>query len=124
MSSPHLEVSPLRLRREAAAGNGRVGSPAPAWASCGVGFRCDRCSGLFCNNDVLELHHLVYHAATELVDSDTTSKWWSSNMRSGGLIPTATSNEHPRCIADGNELLQFHGTTVSCSLGSPRRPSL
>jgi hypothetical protein len=26
--------------------------------------------------------------------------------------------KHPRCIADGNELLQFHGTTVSCSLGA------
>ncbi|GLT83480.1 hypothetical protein SLE2022_017680 [Rubroshorea leprosula] len=25
--------------------------------------------------------------------------------------------KHPRCIADGNELLRFHGTTVSCSLG-------
>ncbi|OEL30034.1 hypothetical protein BAE44_0008946 [Dichanthelium oligosanthes] len=27
-------------------------------------------------------------------------------------------SKHPRCIADGNELLQFHGTTVSCSLGA------
>ncbi|KAF7822457.1 PolyADP-ribose polymerase [Senna tora] len=26
-------------------------------------------------------------------------------------------NKHPRCLADGNELLRFHGTTVSCSLG-------
>ncbi|GJM97657.1 hypothetical protein PR202_ga14597 [Eleusine coracana subsp. coracana] len=26
--------------------------------------------------------------------------------------------KHPRCIADGNELLQFHATTVSCSLGA------
>lgn len=25
--------------------------------------------------------------------------------------------KHPRCIADGNELLRFYGTTVSCSLG-------
>ncbi|CAA7025282.1 unnamed protein product [Microthlaspi erraticum] len=25
--------------------------------------------------------------------------------------------KHPRCIADGNELLRFHGTTVSCVLG-------
>ena len=25
------------------------------------------------------------------------------------------NNKHPRCVADGNELLQFHGTTVSCS---------
>ncbi|KAG7545999.1 hypothetical protein ISN44_As12g014120 [Arabidopsis suecica] len=25
--------------------------------------------------------------------------------------------KHPRCIADGNELLRFHGTTVACALG-------
>ena len=27
------------------------------------------------------------------------------------------SKKHPRCLADGNELLRFYGTTVSCSLG-------
>ncbi|KAG4960567.1 hypothetical protein JHK87_037200 [Glycine soja] len=26
--------------------------------------------------------------------------------------------KHPRCVADGNELLRFHGTTISCSLGT------
>lgn len=26
--------------------------------------------------------------------------------------------KHPRCIADGNELLRFYGTTVACSLGT------
>lgn len=26
--------------------------------------------------------------------------------------------KHPRCLADGNELLRFHGATVSCALGS------
>lgn len=25
--------------------------------------------------------------------------------------------KHSRCLADGNELLRFHGTTVACSLG-------
>ncbi|XP_010448164.1 PREDICTED: uncharacterized protein LOC104730664 [Camelina sativa] len=25
--------------------------------------------------------------------------------------------KHPRCIADGNELLRFHGTAVACALG-------
>ena len=25
--------------------------------------------------------------------------------------------KHPRCLADGNELLRFYGTSVSCSLG-------
>ncbi|XP_040987305.1 uncharacterized protein LOC121235122 [Juglans microcarpa x Juglans regia] len=27
------------------------------------------------------------------------------------------AKKHPRCLADGNELLRFYGTTVSCSLG-------
>ncbi|KAL5772605.1 hypothetical protein ACOSP7_012212 [Xanthoceras sorbifolium] len=27
------------------------------------------------------------------------------------------SKKHPRCVADGNELLRFYGTTVACSLG-------
>lgn len=27
------------------------------------------------------------------------------------------SKKHPRCLADGNELLSFYGTTVACSLG-------
>ncbi|CAA7409054.1 unnamed protein product [Spirodela intermedia] len=26
--------------------------------------------------------------------------------------------KHPRCLADGNELLRFHGATVACSLGA------
>ncbi|CAM8947033.1 unnamed protein product [Rhodiola kirilowii] len=36
------------------------------------------------------------------------------------LIKTKASKllkKHPRCLADGNELLRFHGTTVACSLG-------
>lgn len=27
------------------------------------------------------------------------------------------SKKHPRCLADGNELLRFYGTTVACQLG-------
>ncbi|KAL3522101.1 hypothetical protein ACH5RR_014935 [Cinchona calisaya] len=27
------------------------------------------------------------------------------------------AKKHPRCLADGNELLRFHGTTVECPLG-------
>ncbi|KAI4307311.1 hypothetical protein L6164_030515 [Bauhinia variegata] len=30
---------------------------------------------------------------------------------------TKLSKKHPRCIADGNELLRFHCTSFSCSLG-------
>uniref|UniRef100_A0A5B6YSM1 C2H2-type domain-containing protein n=1 Tax=Davidia involucrata TaxID=16924 RepID=A0A5B6YSM1_DAVIN len=32
--------------------------------------------------------------------------------------------KHPRCLADGNELLRFHGTTVACSLGMNGSSSL
>lgn len=30
---------------------------------------------------------------------------------------TRLSKKHPRCLADGNELLRFHCTTLMCSLG-------
>lgn len=32
--------------------------------------------------------------------------------------------KHPRCLADGNELLRFHGATVECSLGMKGSSSL
>ncbi|KAL5972838.1 hypothetical protein ACLOJK_039644 [Asimina triloba] len=32
--------------------------------------------------------------------------------------------KHPRCLADGNELLRFYGTTVACSLGMNGSSSL
>ncbi|KAK6134933.1 hypothetical protein DH2020_031311 [Rehmannia glutinosa] len=32
--------------------------------------------------------------------------------------------KHPRCLADGNELLRFYGTTLSCSLGTNGSSSL
>lgn len=28
------------------------------------------------------------------------------------------SKKHPRCLADGNELLRFYGTVIACSLGA------
>lgn len=34
------------------------------------------------------------------------------------------AKKHPRCLADGNELLRFYGTTVECSLGSNGSSSL
>ncbi|XP_066373932.1 uncharacterized protein [Miscanthus floridulus] len=134
---------------------GDAGSPLPAWASCDeVAVRCNRCGGLFPNDNALESHHLVYHAVTEVADGETASKvveliysvgWPNPEValdrvervvkvhsmerrvdrfkeymeevkgRAAGLT---NNNKHPRCVADGNELLQFHGTTVSCSLGA------
>ncbi|XP_010928416.1 uncharacterized protein [Elaeis guineensis] len=32
--------------------------------------------------------------------------------------------KHPRCLADGNELLRFYGTTIACSLGMNGTSSL
>ncbi|XP_047060896.1 uncharacterized protein LOC124667681 [Lolium rigidum] len=32
--------------------------------------------------------------------------------------------KHPRCLADGNELLRFHGATLACALGSGGGSSL
>lgn len=32
--------------------------------------------------------------------------------------------KHPRCLADGNELLRFYGTTVSCLLGTNNSSNL
>ncbi|CAA0816240.1 zinc finger protein-related [Striga hermonthica] len=32
--------------------------------------------------------------------------------------------KHPRCLADGNELLRFYGTTISCPLGTNGSSSL
>ncbi|MBA0623353.1 hypothetical protein Godav_008824 [Gossypium davidsonii] len=34
------------------------------------------------------------------------------------------SKKHPRCLADGNELLRFYGSTVACSLGMENTSSL
>ena len=82
----------------------------------------------------------VVLAVTELVDGDTASKVVELIYKVGWPNPEVAMdrvervvkeyveevkaraatlpNKHPRCIADGNELLQFHGTTVSCSLGA------
>ncbi|XP_076895657.1 uncharacterized protein LOC143548352 [Bidens hawaiensis] len=43
------------------------------------------------------------------------------------LVKTKASKlpkKHPRCLADGNELLRFYGTTIACSLGISGESSL
>lgn len=43
------------------------------------------------------------------------------------LVKMKTSKlpkKHPRCLADGNELLRFHGATIACSLGTHGSSSL
>ncbi|ONK65216.1 uncharacterized protein A4U43_C07F34870 [Asparagus officinalis] len=40
------------------------------------------------------------------------------------LQPSQPKSKNPRCAADGNELLRFHSTSLSCSLGSDGSTSL
>lgn len=40
------------------------------------------------------------------------------------LKASKLAKKHPRCLADGNELLRFHGATLSCALGSAGASSL
>ncbi|CAA6656530.1 unnamed protein product [Spirodela intermedia] len=40
------------------------------------------------------------------------------------LKASKLAKKHPRCLADGNELLRFYGTTVACSLGASGSSSL
>uniref|UniRef100_A0A7N0V2Z6 C2H2-type domain-containing protein n=1 Tax=Kalanchoe fedtschenkoi TaxID=63787 RepID=A0A7N0V2Z6_KALFE len=40
------------------------------------------------------------------------------------LRASASAKKNPRCAADGNELLRFHCTTLSCALGSRNSSSL
>ncbi|KAF0927790.1 hypothetical protein E2562_036210 [Oryza meyeriana var. granulata] len=56
--------------------------------------RLGRCSAA----EVAEAHFEEYREAVKLKASKLPKK-------------------HPRCLADGNELLRFHGTTLSCTLG-------
>ncbi|MED6181030.1 hypothetical protein PIB30_015716 [Stylosanthes scabra] len=38
-------------------------------------------------------------------------------------VRNIVENMQPRCIADGNEVMRFHGTTTACSLGVVNYPS-
>ncbi|XP_057962116.1 uncharacterized protein LOC131153682 [Malania oleifera] len=40
------------------------------------------------------------------------------------LKASKLATKHPRCLADGNELLRFYGTTIACSLGTNGSSSL
>ncbi|CAL9168141.1 unnamed protein product [Musa hybrid cultivar] len=40
------------------------------------------------------------------------------------LKASKLAKKHPRCLADGNEHLRFHGTAIACSLGSNGSSSL
>ncbi|CAI0468061.1 unnamed protein product [Linum tenue] len=48
----------------------------------------------------------------------TTLSHFEQHREKVKLRATKLLTKHPRCLADGNELLRFHGTTVACSLGT------
>ncbi|KAI9197729.1 hypothetical protein LWI28_003280 [Acer negundo] len=107
---------------------------------------CQKCGKNFKNFDAVEAHHLCKHAVTELVEGESSRKIVEMICRienNSGHIERVfkvhniqkrlaefedyretvkikankLSKKYPRCLADGNELLRFYGTTVSCSLG-------
>ncbi|KAL1811511.1 hypothetical protein ACET3Z_021576 [Daucus carota] len=112
---------------------------------------CHKCGEVFGQWKALEAHHMSKHAATELVEGDSSRKiveiicrssWLKTENHCGRiekvlkvhnmqkmlarfeeyremvkLQASKLQTKHPRCIADGNELLRFYGTTVACSLG-------
>ncbi|XP_058091320.1 uncharacterized protein LOC131237518 [Magnolia sinica] len=108
---------------------------------------CLDCGEVFTNSECLELHQAVRHAVSELGPEDSRrnvvqiifqSSWLKKQppfckidriLKVHNTQKTinrfedyrnsikATANKHPRCIADGNELLRFHCTTFVCSIG-------
>ncbi|KAK2644264.1 hypothetical protein Ddye_019459 [Dipteronia dyeriana] len=124
--------------------SGNVGASSnPRGSSTSV---CQKCGKNFKNFDAVEAHHLSKHAVTELVEGEFSRKIVEMICRiennSGHMErvfkvhniqkrlaefeeyretvkikANKLSKKYPRCLADGNELLRFYGTTVTCSLG-------
>ncbi|CAH9133672.1 unnamed protein product [Cuscuta epithymum] len=114
---------------------------------------CHKCGELFSKWDAFELHHLSKHAVTQLVEGDSSRNivemiCKSSRSNNGierilkihnmqktladfeeyrervKIRANKLATKHARCLADGNELLRFHGTTVECPLGTNDSPSI
>ncbi|THU70948.1 hypothetical protein C4D60_Mb08t30360 [Musa balbisiana] len=72
---------------------------------------CPHCGEIFVRPESLELHQAVHNtpkAITRFEDYRDSIKTKADNK---------LAKKHPRCVADGNELLRFHCTTLACSLG-------
>ncbi|KAL0326230.1 UNVERIFIED_CONTAM: hypothetical protein Sradi_5192300 [Sesamum radiatum] len=93
---------------------------------------CPECGEIFMKPENLDLHQAVRHAvklAQETGPSlqnrphikvQNTPKTISKFEEYRDAIKakaTRLPKKHPRCLADGNELLRFHCTTLMCSLG-------
>uniref|UniRef100_A0A0E0DKI4 C2H2-type domain-containing protein n=1 Tax=Oryza meridionalis TaxID=40149 RepID=A0A0E0DKI4_9ORYZ len=108
---------------------------------------CPDCGEIFVRPDSLHLHQSIRHAVSELGAEDTSRNIISIIFQSSWLkkqspvcaidrilkvhnaartlarfddyraAVKAKARRHPRCTADGNELLRFHCATLSCDLG-------
>lgn len=43
--------------------------------------------------------------------------WFEESREIVKIKASKEPEKHPRCVADGNEVLRYYGTTVACSLG-------
>ncbi|KAH7652989.1 ADP-ribosylation-containing protein [Dioscorea alata] len=57
-------------------------------------------------------------------NTQKTLAWFEEYRETVKIKAAKLPKKHPRCLADGNELLRFHGTTISCSLGMNGSSSL
>ncbi|KAE8653876.1 pentatricopeptide repeat-containing protein [Hibiscus syriacus] len=80
---------------------------------------CPECGDIFMKGENLELHQAVRHADRILKVHNTPRTISKFEQYRDSIKSKATKlpKKHPRCIADGNELLRFHCTTFACSLG-------
>ena len=66
----------------------------------------------------------------DMVKKSSSSSSSSNGCGNGGSNKVSNSKRNSRCMADGNELLRFYGTTIACNLGkawpspSPSSPRL
>ncbi|KAG6392292.1 hypothetical protein SASPL_146506 [Salvia splendens] len=105
---------------------------------------CPKCGDQFVRWEAVEAHHLSKHAVSELGEGDSSRRIVEIICRARldkierilkvhnmqrtlaqfeeyrevvKIRANKLAKKHPRCLADGNELLRFHGATVECSLG-------
>ncbi|RRT32712.1 hypothetical protein B296_00058792 [Ensete ventricosum] len=80
---------------------------------------CHRCGDRFGKWEALEAHHQSKHAERVLKvhNMQNTLTQFEEYREMVKIRASKLPKKHPRCLADGNELLRFYGTTVCCSLG-------
>lgn len=114
---------------------------------------CPKCGDQFVRWEAIEAHHLSKHAVSEVGEGDSSRRIVEMICRASSWRPgierilkvhcmqktvaqfeeyreivkikaSKVAKKHPRCQADGNELLRFHGATLECALGIKGSSSL